>query len=713
MGNEGGKLLDTTTPEGVQAMDENLQRKFSKGIQYNMKVLIRGDRNTGKSCLFRRMQGKPFTESYIPTNEIQVGHIQWTYPCTNDMVKVEIWDVVDQGRSTKKGKDVPLKLSNEADASQDMALDASFLDVYKGAHCVVLMYDITKQWTWQYIERELQHIPLHLPIVVIGNYLDMREHRSVSMEDAEFYVTHLNRPEGAADIRYAESCMKNGYGLRYLHKFLSIPFLQLQQETLLHQLKTNREQIMLVSEGLDSKEDQDYDKFLSDRANPKAPKNRPVPEAPPTNTPPGHTPELPVKSTEKEMVKEPPPPKIPTEESTDGGSIAKKLSSRFTGFLSKSKTKEPTNAPSPKSPPGRPRQKSLGNVDDFVPEGELDDQFFEGGEGGGGGEAADDDSDSDEERVNPQVAMDEDLSSLEEEEEEPEPPPPPSKPTKKTTPVQPARGIPATKRIEESESESDEDGVQRPVVALDEDLSSPEEEEEKANHSTGMLQPTRAPVAVKATPPAPVKATPPAPRPLKSAHEIALTESEEEEEERPVVMMKDEDIPEPVSKVKSGGLLMTHQTQKPKSSGGLLLGHNDSSSPSAPAKEKKKSRKSSSSEKSHKKKRQKSRDGGEEGDKAAGSPVTPAPSDPFDFNSLDAWLGGDDSPSVQPRSTHGLSRALHKSIEENDEEEEEEPREKKKKKKKSDRDVGGDGSIKKKKRSKSKKSETTNIEDLF
>lgn len=35
MGNEGGKLLDTTTPEGVQAMDENLQRKFSKGIQYN------------------------------------------------------------------------------------------------------------------------------------------------------------------------------------------------------------------------------------------------------------------------------------------------------------------------------------------------------------------------------------------------------------------------------------------------------------------------------------------------------------------------------------------------------------------------------------------------------------------------------------------------------------------------------------------------------
>ena len=45
-----------------------------------MKVVVRGDRNTGKSCLLYRMQGKTFSESYIPTNEIQVGHILWTYP---------------------------------------------------------------------------------------------------------------------------------------------------------------------------------------------------------------------------------------------------------------------------------------------------------------------------------------------------------------------------------------------------------------------------------------------------------------------------------------------------------------------------------------------------------------------------------------------------------------------------------------------------------
>ncbi|XP_055743444.1 rab-like protein 6 isoform X1 [Salvelinus fontinalis] len=273
VGSEPGQPRDKNIPAGMQSMNHSLQRRFAKGVQYNMKIVIRGDRNTGKSTLWHRLQGKKFTDDYVPTQEIQATSIHWNYKTTDDVVKVEVWDVVDKGqkyplpegvgRGKKRGD--TLKVENEPQESDEVALDAEFLDVYKNCNGVIMMFDITKQWTFNYILRELPKVPTHVPVCVLGNHRDMGDHRVILPNDIRQVIANLNRPMGSSYIHYAEASMKNGFGLKYLHRFFNIPFLQLQRETLLRQLETNQLDMDATLEELcvqQETEDQNYEIFL-------------------------------------------------------------------------------------------------------------------------------------------------------------------------------------------------------------------------------------------------------------------------------------------------------------------------------------------------------------------------------------------------------------------------------------------------------------------
>lgn len=260
-------------PDGLQRVDQGLQKRFARGIQYNMKVVIRGDRSVGKSCLLRRLQGLPFMEEYTPTEEIQVANVQWNYKATDDVVKVDVWDVVDLS-SKKRVQKNKLKLPNMAaaqlsEAWEDAACDARFVDVYKGAHGVIFVFDITKPWTWDYVQNELKLVPAHLPVLILANHRDMEHNRKISDDQIQSFVESFDESHCTSDdrvrVRWAYSSMRNAFGLRLVYLFFNIPFLCLQRQTLQRQLETNAEEIRgsyVELECYQESSDADYETFI-------------------------------------------------------------------------------------------------------------------------------------------------------------------------------------------------------------------------------------------------------------------------------------------------------------------------------------------------------------------------------------------------------------------------------------------------------------------
>ncbi|KAI6191928.1 Methyltransferase [Aphelenchoides bicaudatus] len=246
---------------GVVPINADLQRKFAHGVNFNMKVVIKGDRLSGKTCLFRRLQGQQFTEAYVPTEEIQVTNITWNYRTSDHIVKVDVWDICDASsrRTTKKIEGLKLDNNSQPSTSVDpdlMICDATFIDVYKNCTGVLLVFDVTKAWTWQYVCKELGNIPSVIPVLVLANKVDLDKQREVYDEEVLKFLTNYKRKEPLhnrlkAPIRFTTCSAKTAHGLKYVYNFLNLPFLFLQREYMENSLESNRREIDIAQQELD------------------------------------------------------------------------------------------------------------------------------------------------------------------------------------------------------------------------------------------------------------------------------------------------------------------------------------------------------------------------------------------------------------------------------------------------------------------------------
>jgi len=132
-----------------------------------LKIIVVGDSGTGKSNLLTRECKNQFDANSKPT--IGVEYMTKNFQVSGSSIKTQIWDTAGQERY----KSVTSSL-------------------YKGAHGVLIVYDITKQSSFDSVEKWLTEVQdrtePEITIMLIGNKCDLKAQRQVKTEDAAAYA---------------------------------------------------------------------------------------------------------------------------------------------------------------------------------------------------------------------------------------------------------------------------------------------------------------------------------------------------------------------------------------------------------------------------------------------------------------------------------------------------------------------------------------------
>ena len=137
---------------------------------YLFKLIIIGDSGIGKSCLLNRFADDIFTDSYIST--IGVDFKIRTIEVNGRLCKLQIWDTAGQERFR--------------------TITSSY---YRGAHGIVLVFDITNSESFTNCEMWLTEVQRYaseqVKIILVGTKSDLSEKRKVAFADAqEFGAKH-------------------------------------------------------------------------------------------------------------------------------------------------------------------------------------------------------------------------------------------------------------------------------------------------------------------------------------------------------------------------------------------------------------------------------------------------------------------------------------------------------------------------------------------
>ena len=133
--------------------------------EFIYKILLLGDSSVGKTCFLMRYTDNTFQDIHMSTIglDYKLKNVQLE---NGKMVKIQVWDTAGQDRFRSITK-----------------------NYYKGAHGIVLIYDVTENKSFENVKNWMNQIKEEISdkvtIVLVGNKIDDEEHRKVTTEQGE------------------------------------------------------------------------------------------------------------------------------------------------------------------------------------------------------------------------------------------------------------------------------------------------------------------------------------------------------------------------------------------------------------------------------------------------------------------------------------------------------------------------------------------------
>jgi len=141
---------------------------------YLFKLLLIGDSGVGKSCLLLRFADHTYTESYISTIGVDFK-IRTITTRDEKTIKLQIWDTAGQERFR--------------------TITSSY---YRGAHGIIVVYDVTDQESFNNVKQWLNEIERYacekVNKLLVGNKCDLVSKKAVSYEVAKGFADKLDIP---------------------------------------------------------------------------------------------------------------------------------------------------------------------------------------------------------------------------------------------------------------------------------------------------------------------------------------------------------------------------------------------------------------------------------------------------------------------------------------------------------------------------------------